>query len=419
MLNFLFSLLHKFSFAIHKSKVQIKYSINLLINLLYKKKYLIYILLFVVFICASIKIYIKGSNNYLIFKYVYYHIIDHTNLYIRDVSLFDDCNHYGPFFSLVIAPFVIWPDSVGALLFCGVMTIIFAIAINSLPLNWKSKIAIYLITANDLFITTLGCETNTLIAALIIGAFVAINKEKDFWAACFIMFGFFIKLYSIVGIIFILFSKHKLHLIGSLLFWSVIFFLLPITITSPEFLFQSYFDWYESLIEKNIENANSLLQDLSVMGMMRRISGDRELSNIIVLIPAMFLFSLQLLKYRLFKDMNYRLLILASVLLFIVLFSSGSESPTYIIAFTGVGIWFTQQKYPYSKTVICLLLLAIIFSSFATSDLLPHFIRAFLKTYALKALPCFAIWIFIFLQIMNKEIFKSTIRLKYSEDTKK
>lgn len=411
MLNYLFSILRQFSLAIHKSKVQIKYSINLSMNLLYTKRYLIYILWFVIFICASIKIYINPSNNYLIFKYVYYHIIDHINLYIRDASLYDDCNHYGPLFSLVIAPFLIWPDLVGALLFCGVMTTIFALSINYLPLNWKSKIAIYLITANDLFITTLGCETNTLITALIIGAFVAINKEKDFWAACFIMFGFFIKLYSIVGIIFILFSKHRLLFIGSLLFWSVIFFLLPITITSPEFLFQSYIDWYRSLIEKNIENANSLLQDLSVMGMMRRISGDRELPNIIILIPAMFLFALQLLKYRLFNNINYRLLILASVLLFTVLFSSGSESPTYIIAFTGVGIWFTQQKYPYSKTVISLLILAIIFSSLSTSDLLPHFIRVYLKTYALKALPCLAIWIFIFFQIMNKANFKNTMKL--------
>lgn len=387
----------------HSAKVR-NYLASFL-NLLFTKKQPVYIIWFMAFFCAAIKILIKGgANNYLIFKYVYFHAVDEVNLYIRDPSLYGDCNHYGPLFSLVISPFLIFPDIVGVIVFCGVMALSLGVAINCLPIDWKSKVIIYLITANDLFITTLGCETNTLIIALIIGAFVAINKEKDFWAAGFIMFGFFIKLYSIAGLAFFFFSKHKIKLTGSLVFWAAVFFVLPMLITSPAFILQSYFDWYVSLLEKNLENANSLLQDLSVMGMMRRISGNRELSNIIVLIPALVLFALQFINYKLFDDINYRLLILSSVLLFIVLFSSGSESPTFIIAITGVAVWFTQQKQPYSKIVIALFVFAIVFSSFSTSDLLPHFIRVFWKTYALKALPCFLVWLYLVYQILSEKI---------------
>lgn len=390
---------------LNNNSAKVKDYLRSFINLFYTKKQPVYIIWFIAFICAAIKIFVKGgANNYLIFKYVYFHAIDEVNLYIRDASLYGDCNHYGPLFSLVIAPFLIFPDIVGVILFCGVMAMTMAIAINYLPVDWKSKAIIYLVTANDLFITTLGCETNTLIIALIIGAFIAINKGKDFWAACFIMFGFFIKLYSIVGLVFFLFSKHKIKLTSSLIFWAVVFFVLPMLITSPGFVIQSYFDWHISLLEKNMENANSLLQDLSVMGMMRRISGNRELSNMIILMPAFIIFGLQFVKYKLYDNMTYRLLILASVLLSVVLFSSSSESPTYIIAITGVAIWFTQQNRPYSKIVIGLFVFVIVFSSFSTSDLIPHFIRLFWKTYALKALPCLLVWLYLVSQILSEKI---------------
>lgn len=392
---------------LNNNSAKVKDYLRSFVNLFYTKKQPVYIIWFIAFMCAAIKIFIKGgANNYLIFKYVYFHAIDEVNLYIRDASLYGDCNHYGPFFSLVISPFLLFPDIIGVFLFCGVMALTLGIAINYLPIDWRSKAIIYLITANDLFITTLGCETNTLVIALIIGAFVAINKEKDFWAAGFIMFGFFIKLYSIAGLAFFFFSKHKMKFSASLFFWAIVFFVLPMLITSPAFLIQSYLDWYASLMEKNLENANSLLQDLSVMGMMRRISGNRDLSNMIVLIPAIVLFALPFIKYKLFDNMNYRLLMLSSVLLFIVLFSSGSESPTYIIAITGVAIWFTQQKYPYSKIVMVLFGFAIVFSSFSTSDLIPHFIRVFWKTYALKALPCFLVWLYLVYQILSDKIVK-------------
>lgn len=389
---------------LNEGSEKVKNGLNILFDFFCKKKQFIYIVWLVAFVCGAIRVYLRGSNNYLVFKHVFYHAIDHVNLYIRDASLYNDRNLYGPLFSLVIAPFLAFPDAIGVILFTGVLTTCMAVAINYLPIDWKSKVIIYLVTANDLYITTMATETNVLIIALIIGAFVAIDKEKDFWAACFIMFGFFIKVYTIAGLAFFFFSKHKIKFTGSLFFWAIVFSVLPMLLTSPGFVIQSYLDWYVALVGKNLENANSLLQDLSVMGMMRRISGNRELSNLIILVPAFILFGLQFVEYKLYNNMTYRLLILASVLLSVVLFSSSSESPTYIIAIAGVAIWFTQQNRPYSKIVIGLFVFAIVFSSFSTSDLIPHFIRLFWKTYALKALPCLLVWLYLVYQILSEKI---------------
>ena len=57
-----------------------------------------------------------GRNNYLIFKYVFWHTIQGKSLYALSPAEFEDCNHYGPVFSLIIAPFAVLPDFIGMLL---------------------------------------------------------------------------------------------------------------------------------------------------------------------------------------------------------------------------------------------------------------------------------------------------------------
>ena len=84
---------------------------------------------------------------------------------------------------------------------------------------------------------------------------------------------------------------------------------------------------------------------------------------------------------------------LSSVLIFTVIFSSGSESPTYIIAFIGVAIWFVIKNKPYSNVDLFLLAFALLLTSLSPSDLMPKFLREnYIRPYALKALPCILIW---------------------------
>ena len=114
------------------------------------------------------------------------------------------------------------------------------------------------------------------------------------------------------------------------------------------------------------------------------------------------LFALPYLRISMYKDLKFKLLLLASVLIFTVIFSSGSESPTYIIAFVGVGIWFLLQTKPYSKFVLFLFVFALILTSLSPSDLIPQFIREqYIRPYSLKALPCILIWLVIIYQMMT------------------
>ena len=90
----------------------------------------------------------------------------------------------------------------------------------------------------------------------------------------------------------------------------------------------------------------------------------------------------------------FRKTLLASVLMFVVLFSTGSESSTYIIAFIGVAIWYTAVPWKRSTLDIVLMVFAFILTSMSPSDLFPKYIRVhYVYPYALKALPCMLIWL--------------------------
>jgi hypothetical membrane protein len=175
-------------------------------------------------------------------------------------------------------------------------------------------------------------------------------------------------------------------------------------ISSPAFVVQCYKDWYLSLSDKNIHNAFSDMQDISVMGMIRRIFNNPNLSNLPIILPGMLLFALSYLRIKSFKNVNYQLLILASTLLFTVIFSTGSESPTYIIAFMGVAIWYMNLNRPVNSFEIFLLIFALVITSLSPSDLFPKFInRTYIKPYALKALPCFVIWLKIIYETLTRD----------------
>ncbi len=372
------------------------------------KKYIITIWIIVTLVSVIKQLSKDKYNNYKIFKNVYFHTINKLHLYTEYPNEYFDHNHYGPIFSFVIAPFAVLPDYLG-LPFWGLFNAaILILAITQLPLKATQINAVLWICLQEFITTILGLQFNPLMTAIILFSFINIEKQKDFWSAMFIVLGIFIKLYGIVGLAFFFFSKNKIKFILSLFFWSTVFFVLPMLISSPNYIIQTYLEWYNRLVVKNGENAGlNSYQDICLMGMVRRIMQDSSISNLPFLISGIILFGLQYLRINQYKEQSYRLLLLASTLVFTVIFSSGSESPTYIIAIVGVAIWFVIQPKPISKFYIFLFIFAIVLTSFSPSDLIPRFLRDnYIRPYALKALPCVLIWIAILYEMYTKKFNK-------------
>ena len=371
------------------------------------KKYIISIWFIITFVSVLKQYFIGKFNNYNIFKGVYFHTINKLNLYSEYPTEYLDHNHYGPIFSLIIAPFAVLPDYLGLPLWGIFNAAILIWAILQLPLKSTQINAVLWICLHEFITTLLGVQFNPIMTAIIILSFVYINNGKDFWAAMFIILGVYVKLYGIVGLAFFFFSKNKIKFILSLIFWAGLFFVLPMALSSPEYIVQTYQDWFQRLAIKNSENAGlNSYQDICLMGMIRRIFQNPLISNLPFLLGGIILFGLQYLRIKEFKEESFRLMLLASTLIFTVIFSPGSESPTYIIAFVGVAIWFVIQPKPVSKFHICLFIFAMILTSFSPSDLIPRFIRDnYIRPYALKALPCILIWLTIIYEMTTKHFF--------------
>jgi len=385
---------------------------NWLFNDIKIGKYKVSIITFVWFVLSAVTVFsevIRGAhsiNNYLVYKGVYEHLISQQNLYLAYPNEYFDLNHYGPAFGLLIAPFAIMPLFIGCFLWGMLNAWFLYYAIIKLRFNKKNTLIVLLICMVELMTSLHNVQYNPFIAALIILSYVFVKEEKDWLAAMCIAFGFLTKLYPIVGIFFFLFSNHKVKFVLWGMFWLIFFAVLPVIITSHEFLHQTYFDWWQSLVDKTNQNivcsAAGGMQDISVMGMIRRFSKVYDFRSIWVTIPAMLLIIVPMKNIRFYKDSTYQLLYLSILLISTVIFSSSAESPTYIIAVAGVAVWWIVQVKPYTTFIMSALIFAIVLTSLSATDLFPHYIKDhFITTYSLKALPCFVIWIIGVYQLMG------------------
>jgi len=342
--------------------------------------------------------YILGTNleinNFLIFKSSFQHLIEHKNLYVAYPREYFDLYLYGPVFAIFIAPFALLPAFISYTLWSFLNSLVLLYAIYQLPVSDKNRAIVSWIVINCLITSMFNSQFHAVTVALIVLSYTKIQRKQYIWAALFLVLGTFIKLYGIIGLAFFFFVEDKPRYLLYLVFWAIILFILPMALVGFDYTIQCYIDWYRVLALKNslnvmLENSRT---DVCVMGMFRRILHDSTLSNLYFIIPGLLIFALPFVKISQYKNPVFQLRVLASALLFIILASTGSESPTMIVGFVGVALWFILSKK--TKTDIALLWFALIISSFSPTDLFPGYIRDhFINQYALMVLPLLFVWL--------------------------
>lgn len=344
-----------------------------------------------------------SHNNFLVFRGVFWHLWQQLSLYVPYPAEYFDVNYYGPVFSLVIAPFAVVPEWLGLVLWCVGLSLFLYVAVRRSSLTNYQQLFVLWFCAHELLTALYMQQFNIAIAAIIVLAFFLIEKERDAEAAFFIVLGTMVKLYGIVGLAFFFFSKHKLRLVLSLIGWAALLFVAPMLVSSPEYVVGQYQEWFASLIGKNSENQESIAQNISLIGMSHRVSG-LSFSDLWIILPGILLFALPYLRFSQYKHTAFRQTLLASVLMFVVLFSTGSESSGYIIPFVGIVIWYTAAPWQRTRWDIALLVFAFVLSSLSPSDLFPAYLRKeWVQPYALKALPVTLIWLKLCYEMYTKD----------------
>ncbi|MGN7864099.1 glycosyltransferase family 87 protein [Chryseobacterium sp.] len=380
------------------------------LKILLNPKYIFGVYL-IISVVTAISKYLRGDyaiNNYLIFKNVFFNTLHQKNLFIHYPDLYFDLNHYGVFFSALIAPFAMMPDWLGISLWNIANTFIFIYGVYKLPFSDAKKAIFGLLCLQEYITAALSLQFNVALTGLLLLSAVYIYERKEVKSVTAILIGIFVKIYGIVGLTQFFFIKNKTKFILSGIGIAILFFVLPMAYSSPQFVIQCYSDWFQSIVEKNNENqVLGNMQDISLMGFVRRVLGDASISNLVFLAGGLPLFALPYIRIKQYKHYAFQLMILASTLLFLVLFSSSSESPTYIIAVVGVLIWFFLQK-ERTPLIIGLLVFVIIFTCFSTSDLFPKFVKEnYIIKYSLKAVPCIVIWLRVTYELLTKDFEKN------------
>jgi len=360
---------------------------------------------------AVTKLSVQRHNNYLIYKGVFWHVWQQLPLFSPYPEEYGDVNHYGPFFSLIMAPFAVLPDWAGLILWNTCLALFLYWAIRQMNLSRYQHVFMLWFCAHELLTALFMQQFNVAIAAIILLSYAFVCKEKDIWATLMIAIGTLVKLYGVVGLAFFFFSRHKGKYIVSFIAWMLVLGVAPILISSPEYILQTYQDWFVSLTEKNGDNALSLMQNISLLGIIRKIgfaaSGGAALwqtySDLWVIVPGLILFFLPYLRVRQYTAIAFQQTLLASVLMFVCLFSTGTESSGYIIALLGVVIWYTAAPWQRNKWDVALLIFCFVLTSLSPSDLFPAYLRReWVQPYALKALPVAMIWIQLSIEMLCK-----------------
>lgn len=332
-------------------------------------------------------VFFEDANTYKIFYYSLKHLINGASLYADYPAEYVDHYHYAPTFAALFAPVFALPFSVGLFIWQLLFAAVWVLAIYRMPLTHTQKVFAYWFGVQELFTSLVNSQTNPLIAAISLFAYLSFEKRRPFWAAFFIMVGFNIKIYSLVaGALFILYPQ-KIRFLASMVFWGMGLALLPLLLTSPAKLLWQYNLWVDQLLFKSSLDkwANTSIHRL----VHTFISPD--ITTAVIIGVGVLIFCTVYVRVRHFTQPSFRLLMLASVLIFQVVFNPVSESPTYITAVTGVVIWW----FCCPQTVLdrVLLISCLLFTVMSPTDIFPTYLRdQFVKPYVLKALPCVLIW---------------------------
>ena len=366
-------------------------------NFFKNKWYIFSIWMLLPFVNWKLEYFRDRYNNYKIFRQVFFHSMDKLNLYNYYDKEYFDINLYGPLFAIIIAPFAVLPDIWGSLLWSSFNAIILFFCIFKMPLKQDFKILIAILCTIEMANGMWSNQFNSVEASFILLSFILVHKNKNFWAPCFIVMGTFIKLYAIIGLAFFVFSKNKKMFVLGCITWAVVLYLLPMIISSPQYVNTCYHDWYLRLIDKNNINVSlTSSTDASIMGIVRRLFQDATIPNTPFIIAGAILYLLPFLRFSQYKYLSFKLLCLASSLMLIILLSSSSEHPSYIYPMLGVSIWYILLGEKKFKPInILLLFFVLIIGGLGPTDAMGKPFREWLINHSLKALPFTIVWILI------------------------
>jgi hypothetical protein len=329
---------------------------------------------------------VTRNNNFRIFRAASRHLFAGLDLYAAYPAEQFDFYKYSPTFALLFAPFAYVPFAPAMLLWNALNAGALYVALG-LVLPRRAATVARAIVFLDMLGSLQNVQSNALVAALIVLTFAAYERHHTALGSLAAITGAFVKLFPLAGVSFAIFHPRKPRVAIAVVLGIAAFAVLPLLVTSPARLLAQYASW------RAIEATDSQHRGYSVMEMIEQVTGAGlpnwpiQLAGILILLAPVVV-----QRWR-WHDWDLRRLYLCSVLVFCVIFNHEAESPSFVVAITGVAIWFATIQRP-SRLEWALLGFIVLFTILASSDVMPRAIqRDFFDRYRFKTVPLIVLWI--------------------------
>ncbi|OLC01701.1 MAG: hypothetical protein AUH45_10740 [Gemmatimonadetes bacterium 13_1_40CM_69_22] len=342
---------------------------------------------------------LRPSNNFRVFRSATFNLLAGRDLYAAHPEQHLDFYKYSPTFALLFAPLAYLPFALAFLCWSLLNALLLWYALERLLPRREATLALGLLYLEVLFAMQYG-QSNALVAALIVLAFVALERGRQLEAASELALGASIKLFPLALLPVAVFHPRRARF--GLLFLGVATALvvLPLlAVPAPELVAQ-YRSW------RAIEASDTLNRGYSLMQYLHMALGT-DWPNWPVQLAGTTLLVAPLALGRgggRWSDAAFRRLVLCSVLVYVVLFNHQSERATFVIAYTGIVVWCVSSASSRLKTAILALTLLVMVVH--DVDIVPRWVKSeILIPYRIKGIPCLVAWC-----AMQVELFATALR---------
>jgi hypothetical protein len=332
------------------------------------------------------------DTNFAIFRASFRHLAAGEDLYAAYSGEQVDRFKYSPLFALLFAPFALLPTLIGLAAWNGLNVFLFVHAVRRLLPGAAAPLVLALVYL-EVVRTTERAQSNALVAALIILAYLALEERRQVKAALAIVAGTLIKIFPVGALALAIFHERRWRLLVAVGLVTIAGLALPLLVTSPHALAGQFASW------RGLESTDATASATSggaglyggVMYQLRQWLGVSWPNWPVQLVGTLVLLA-PLARVRCWRDPRFRLRFLCSLLVFVVIFNHQVESPSFVIAVTGIAIWFATSER--TKLDVALMTLTILVVSVSSTELTPHWLqRDVFVRYRLKTVPCVLVWL--------------------------
>lgn len=332
----------------------------------------------------------------------FHNLLLNKSIYGLQPELYDDNYKYSPTFAWLMGPFYYLPVWLGVILWNLLNTLVLLAGVwlylSDEKDPAKQRRTALLIILMEALITAQNLQSNNLIVGAILLGLYHLRNERVWQAAFFFVLCGFIKFYGVAAAGFFLFYPKKPQFILAMVTWTVLLAFAPLTLIPFNNLIAEYEEWFRVVVD------SKLGLQVSVMGIAQSWFGMPNTDRNYRIIEAIgaTLFLLPFLRFSFWADRLFQRRMIAYFFLFMIVFNKMAESPTYVMAVTGVALWWVSLDTP-TQLDRFLLALVIVFTSLSPTDIFPQAVqKQFFQPYNIKAVPCLLIWARIQYQIWTQ-----------------